>query len=242
MKFVISLVVLSCAVFEARGYPYAYYPSYGNVDTFSYGDGSRGGMAMSRYYNPYYNPSAVGGGMAAFMVRQPEAQATPSQSSQYYVPDRRRQTQQEVNYAPPQQNEVFYPQQPDNQAFVPTEATELADPTDKAEPAPTTVKSVAVPELVEPEIEQVPEEEPVQKPKKVNKKKQVKRPIDDEDEEEYAPRMPAAAFFPMFFGYGGRGGGPGGPTAVANAYSTGRGGVATSHATAYGTPRQDERS
>lgn len=248
MKFLLSLVVLSCALFEARGYPYAYYPSYGNVDSLSYGDGNRGGMALSRYYNPYYDQRGVGGGMAAFMFRQPEAQATPQQSGQYYLPDRRRQTQQEANFIPaqqPQQNEVYYPQQPENPAFVPTEAIELAEPSEKAEVVPTTEKAVAVPELIEPEVEEVPEEEPVQKPKKaVNKRKQVKRPIDDGDEDEYAPKMPAAAFFPMFFGYGGgsRGaGGPGGPTAIANAYSTGKGGVATSHATAYGAPRLEER-
>ncbi|XP_035453935.2 uncharacterized protein LOC118278713 [Spodoptera frugiperda] len=242
MKFVLSFVILSCALFEARGYPYAYYPSYGNVDSLSYGDGNRGGMALSRYYNPYYNQRAVGGGMAAFMYRQPEA---PQQSGQYYLPDRRRQTQQEANFVPPQQNEVAYPQQPDNQAFIPSEATELAEPTENVELAPVTEKAVAVPEFAEPEIKEVAEEAPVQKAKKVSKKKQVKRPVDDEDEEEYAPRMPAGAFFPMFFGYGGRGaggaGGPGGPMAVANAYSTGKGGVATSHATAYGAPRPEER-
>ncbi|XP_075992483.1 uncharacterized protein LOC142987538 [Anticarsia gemmatalis] len=248
MKFVYSLVILSCALWEARGYPYAYYPSYGNVDSYSYGDANRGGMALSRYYNPYYNPRAVGGGMAAFMAtgfRQPEAEATPQQSSQYYLPDRRRQVTEEANFIPPQQNEVFYPQQPENPPVFPTEATELAEPTEKAvEVAPTTAKAV-VPELVEPEVEEVPEEEPVQKPKKaVSKRKQVKRPIDDDDEEDsYPPKMPAGAFFPMFFGWGGRSGNQpsGGPTAIANAFSTGRGGVATSHATAYGSPRQEER-
>lgn len=210
----------------------------------SYGDASRGGMAMSRYYNPYYDPRAAGGGMAAFMIRQPAE--VPQQSGQYYLPDRRRQTQQEPNFITPQQNEVYYPQQPEN-PIVPTEATELADPTEKAEVIPTTVKAIAVPELVEPEVEQIPEDEPVPKPKKaVNKKKQVKRPVDDEDDEEgNAPRMPAAAFFPMFFGWGGGrsgAGGSAGPTAIANAYSTGRGGVATSHATAYGAPRPEERA
>lgn len=201
-------------------------------------------MALSRYYNPYYNPRAVGGGMAAFMFRQPEPEATPEQSGQYYLPDRRRQTSQEPNYITPQQNEVYYPQPPENPAFIPTEATELAEPTEKAEVVPTTVKAIVIPELVEPEIEEVPEEAPIQKPKKaVSKKKQVKRPIEEEDEEEgYGPKIPTAAFFPMFFGYGGRSGsgGPGGPTAIANAYSTGRGGVATSHATAYGAPRPKE--
>lgn len=254
MQFVYSLVVLSCVLFEARGYPYPYHPSYGSMDTLSYGssDNSRGGMVMSRYYNPYYNPRTVGGGMAAFMVRQPEEQ-TQYQSGQYYVPDRRRQTLADTNFnIPPQQNEVFYPQNPENAALQPenqpilpdiaspTEAVDLPEPTEKTEVISTTLKAVSVPELAEPEVEEA--EEPVPKAKKVSsKRKQVKRPIDDEDEEEaYPPRMPAGAFFPMFFGYGRTSGGPGGPTAIANAYSTGRGGVATSHATAYGAPRPEE--
>ncbi|CAB3239653.1 unnamed protein product [Arctia plantaginis] len=245
MKFVHLLVGLSCMLWEIRGYPY--YPTYGNIDTYSYGDSSRGGMALSRYYNPYYNPGNGGASMAAFLYRQPE-QATLQESSQYYLPDRRRQIPQEANFnVPPQQNEIFYAQQPENPAFIPTEATELVEPTEKAvQVAPTTSKSVIVPELVEHEIEEVPEEEPVPKPKKaVTKRKQVKRPIDDDDEDDaYSPKMPAAAYFPMFFGWGGRSGGQpngGGPTAIANAFSTGRGGVATSHATAYGMPRPQER-
>lgn len=210
---------------------------------------------MSRYYNPYYNPRTVGGGMAAFMVRQPEEQIV-QQSGQYYVPDRRRQTLADTNFnVPPQQNEVFYPQSPDSPAYQPesqpipeipvisTEATEIAEPTEKVDVIATTLKAVSVPELAEPEPEAEDVEEPAPKPKKaLNKRKQAKRPIDDEDEEEnYPPRMPAGAFFPMFFGYGRTSGGPGGPTAIANAYSTGRGGVATSHATAYGAPRPEER-
>ncbi|KAG6460372.1 hypothetical protein O3G_MSEX011940 [Manduca sexta] len=213
------LVILSFALLEVYGFPYN--PYYGNVDSLSYGssDSARGGMVMSRYYNPYYQ-RAAGGGMAAFMYKQPEPQAAPS--SQYYLPDRRRQTLDDTNYVPPQQNELFTTVVP----VVP-------------------VKEVApvVPELSEPEPL---EEEPAPKAKKVvNKKKQVKRPVEDEEDEDesYPPhRMPSGAFFPMFFGWGGRsGGGPGGPTAIANAYSTGRGGVATSHATAYGGPRPEEK-
>lgn len=203
--------------------------------SFGASDSSRGGVALSRYYNPYYTERA-GAGMAAFMFKQPD-----DQPSQYYLPtpDRRRQTQPELTYLPPQQNEVFYPQPQQPQS--PTEPTELAEPTERIDLA-TTIKSV--PEITEPEIEEV--EEPVQRPKKrLQKKKQVKRPVEDEeDDDDFAPRMPAAAFFPMFFGYGGRsgsGGMPGGATAVANAYSTGRGGVASSHATAYGAPRPESK-
>lgn len=197
-------------------------------------------MVMSRYYNPYYNPRGMGGGMAAFLVRQQEDRAPISQSGQYYQPDRRRQTQTPLDiYVPPQQNEVYYPQQPDNSIGFSTEATEIAESTELA----TTAKAV-VPEITEPEVPEVEDVEPAPKSRKnAPKKKPTKKPIEDEsDEYDDAPKMPAGAFFPMFFGWGGRAGGaPGGPMAVANAYSTGRGGVATSHATAYGSPRPDER-
>lgn len=223
-------------------------------------------MALSRYYNPYY-PSSVGAGMAAFMFK-PENQYRP-QPSQYYLPDRRRQAQPELNYQP-QQNEVFYPQVIEQseplpeQPIVPeqpvaaeqpvalpelpvvTEPANIPEPTEKTELITSTLKSVVVPELAEPE----PESEEVPKPepkKRVTKRKQVKRPVDDDEEEidDFAPpRMPAGAFFPMFFGWGGRSGNgapSGGATAIANALSTGRGGVATSHATAYGPPKQDSK-
>ncbi|XP_072947046.1 uncharacterized protein [Epargyreus clarus] len=244
----VFLFVLACAAWEASAYPYPYYGA--NMDTFSYGSADRG-MVMSRYYNPYYsNPRSVGAGMAAFMFR-PEDQYQPS--SQYYSPDRRRQTTQE-NYIPPQQNEVYYPQIPDQlpeqqpeRAEQPelspatgTLPTELADPTEKTEIA--TVKATAVPEIVEPEVEEVQEPQPPKK--RVTKKKQVKRPEEEEEavEEEHAPKIPTGAYFPMFFGWGGRSGGaPGGATAIANAFSTGRGGVATSHATAYGPPRPEAK-
>ncbi|KAI5634005.1 hypothetical protein NE865_13255 [Phthorimaea operculella] len=242
-----AVVFLSCVLWEAKGYPY--YPYYGSIDTLSYGasDSRHGGMVLNRYYNPYYTPQ-VGGGMAAFMFKQPE----DAQPSQYYLADRRRQTPQDQNYPqqqqpnypqdniyPPQQeNEVYYPVIPNKPTQPPTEATDIADPTGKTEIISTTVKTI-VPELVEPEVEEVEE-----KPRKVSKKKQVKRPVQDEEEDDDAqvPKMPGGTFFPMFFGYGRNGGAPGGATAIANAYSTGRGGVATSHATAYGVPQPDLRS
>ncbi|CAG4983944.1 unnamed protein product [Colias eurytheme] len=259
MKAVSVVLVIACALWEVTGYPFPYYGA--NVDSYSYGsaDRNRGGMVLSRYYNPYYNPRAVGGSMAAFMFK-PEEQYTP-QTSQYYVPDRRRQTVQE-NYTP-QQNEVYYQtpeqssvpeqsyvpeqqfvpaEQPAEQPAVVTEATEIADPTEKIE-SPTTVKAVAVPEITEPEVEEVPEPAPVPR-KRVTKKKQVKRPVDEEEDEgDDYPRIPSGAYFPMFFGYGGRAaqGAPQGATAIANAFSTGRGGVATSHATAYGPPRPENK-
>ncbi|XP_045456414.1 uncharacterized protein LOC123666297 [Melitaea cinxia] len=255
---IFALFVFACVLWEASGYPYPY-SYYGNLDSISYGsvDSSRGGMALSRYYNPYYNPRAVGAGMAAFMFR-PQEQYQP-QTSQYYLPDRRRQTQPELNY--PQQNEVYYPQVPEQSDALPeqpavfskkpiapelpavTEPTDIAETTEKTELVPTTLKAIVIPELTEPEIEEVDKVVPTPK-KRVTKKKQVKRPVDDDedDAEQYPPRIPAGAYFPMFFGYGGRSGStPGGATAIANAFSTGRGGVATSHATAYGPPRPDSK-
>lgn len=195
-------------------------------------------MVVSRYYNPYYNPHGMG--MAAFMVRQPEVTGKQQiQPSQYYLPDRRRQTPPEGFFPSPQENEVFYPPTP-GKPIASTEQTEIADATDRTEIRTTTVKAItpSVPELVEPEVEEVDQEQ--KSTKRVPKNKKVKRPIEDDDDDE-TPKMPTGAFFPMFFGYGRNGGSSslGGATAVANAYSTGRGGVATSHATAYGMPTPD---
>ncbi|CAK1544421.1 unnamed protein product [Leptosia nina] len=250
MQLAVSLIAV-CALIKVEGYPSPYYGA--NVDSYSFGsaDRNRGGMVLSRYYNPYYNPRAVGGGMAAFMFKPEQYQP---QTSQYYLPDRRRQTPQDINFAPPQQNEVYYqtpevsgrptyvPQSP----FVPeeptvTESTEIVDPTEKVE-TPTTQKTISVPEITEPEVEEIPEPTPK---RRVTKKKQVKRPVNEDEEEgdDYPPRIPTGAYFPMFFGYGGRSsqGTPQGATAIANAFSTGRGGVATSHATAYGPPRPEAK-
>ncbi|VVC95898.1 unnamed protein product [Leptidea sinapis] len=214
------------------------------TDSYGSGDSNRGGIAFSRYYNPYYN-HGMGGGMAAFMFK-PQQTYIP-QTSQYYLPDRRRQTPQDINYAPPQQNEVFYQtpdQQTPEQSYVPaeqpvTEQNDITDPTEKIE-TPTTIKSI--PEITEPEFEEVPE--PIPK-KRVTKKKQVKKPVDEDEEEgdDLPPKIPSGAYFPMFFGWNGRSshGTPGGATAIANAFSTGRGGVASSHATAYGPPRPEPK-
>ncbi|CAG4986435.1 unnamed protein product [Parnassius apollo] len=238
-----AILILACTLWGANGFPYHYYGT--NMDTLSYGSND-GGMVLSRFYNPYYNPRAAGDGMAAFMFKPEER--TQQQASQYYLPDRRRQTTPKA-YIPSQQNEVYYPLAPEK-PFA-TEPTEVADPipTVKVE-IPTTLKTTVVPELTEPEREEV--EEPIETkeiapaPKKrVNKKKQVKRPVaEDEEFDDYAPRTQNGAYFPMFFGWGGgrsSGGAPNGATAIANAYSTGRGGVASSHATAYGPPRPDSK-
>lgn len=172
--------------------------------------------------------------MAAFMFQQPQhSQQPPSQG--YYLPDKRRQTLPAPDSYQPQQNEVFSPQ-------IPEEPTKRPDftTTERSDAYTTTVRATAVPELQEPEVEEVEERKPR---KRVSKKKQVKRPIDEEEEDEYVPQMPAGTFFPMFFGWGGRsaqGGGAPGVMAIANAYSPGRGGVSSSHAMAYGGPRPEE--
>lgn len=80
-------------------------------------------------------------------------------------------------------------------------------------------------------------------PVKKNKKKVVAAPAPveaEDDEEDYEPSVtkagrPSAAaqpwsYFPMHFGST-----SGGAIAVANSFSTGKGGTATSHATAYGS-------
>ncbi|EFA13543.1 hypothetical protein TcasGA2_TC001783 [Tribolium castaneum] len=76
---------------------------------------------------------------------------------------------------------------------------------------------------------------------------------EEEEEEEEEPSWPFSgrnvpsynAFFPIMFGGGspsgrksgdGQGYYPGSATAIANSFSTGKGGVATSHATSYGDP------
>lgn len=198
-------------------------------------------MVLSRSYNPYYNTRAVRSGPTTYALRQPEPEVTP-QFSRHHLADRRRQALLEVNDTPPQQNEVFYPQAPEGSAVVPVETTDIYEPVEKTEVAPTP-KDVAVPEISEPEIEKVPEE-PVQKPKKaVNKTKQIQKPVDDdddEDEDESYAKIPTGAYFPMFFGWSGKSG-SGGPIAIGNSYSTGRGGVSASDATAYGTPVIEKR-
>lgn len=196
---------------------------------------------LSRFYSPYDNRRAVRAPPTTYSLWQPEVNQrnyplTHQQAIQYHQADRRRQALLEVNDAPPQENAVYNPQAPEYVVpNVSVEATELITPFDQAEVGPSTVKAV-VPELVEPEIEE-PQEQPVQQPKKIdNKKKQVKRPVedeeDDDDEDDFpAHRFLSGAVFPMFFGWGRSGG----PMAVANAYSTGKGGAAASDATAYGT-------
>lgn len=215
--------------------------------TGSYGDANRGGRVLSRSYNPYANRRAVRAPPTTYSLWQPEANQrsyplSQHQAFQYHQADRRRQALLEVNDTPPQENEVYYAQAPETLPEVPAEATELIVPVEKAEVVPTTVKAI-VPELIEPKIDE-PQEEPVQKPKKaVQKKKQVKRPVEDEEDNDEEDEFPAHKFlsgavFPMFFGWGGSGG----PMAVANAYSTGKGGAAASDAIAYGSVPPVKRS
>lgn len=199
-------------------------------------------MVLSRYYNPYYNPGTSPNGGNAFLYKPEQLN---QQASQYYQPDRRRQTAPEAYV--PQQSDVYYPQASEN-AFA-AEPTELYEPlpTEKVE-IPTTVKAIALPtEIEELEVPKEKKEIALAPKKRVTNKKQVKRPVDDEDEEEEeepSPKIPNGTFFPMFFGWGGgrsSGGAPKGATAIANAFSTGRGAAANSHATAYGLPRPETK-
>lgn len=203
------------------------------------GDSSRGGMVLRRSYDPSNSPRVTRGGQTTYTLRQPESGLTPQQLSQYQLADRRRQALLEINDTPPQENEIFYPQIPDVNAAAPVDTTELIVPTEKTE-VPTT--KTAVPEILEPEIKEVPEA--VEKPQNVDTK-QAKTPIqdeeDDEEEDNYPPlhRFSGGAFFPMFFGWGRS---PSGPTAIANAFSTGKGGAAASDAIAYANPRPQKRA
>ena len=84
------------------------------------------------------------------------------------------------------------------------------------------------------------------------RKKKVRVELDDEDdddEEEFVPirpqrprkgsngSYPPYSFFPLTFGST-----SGGAIAVANSFSTGKGGSATSHATAYGSPSAKQKA
>lgn len=88
------------------------------------------------------------------------------------------------------------------------------------------------------------EEQPSQKEIKKPVKKQPKETSEEDDDElsffkpQFRGQQPVM-FFPIMFGGGslGRSGAaPNGPTAIANSFSTGKKGVATSTATAYGDP------
>lgn len=97
------------------------------------------------------------------------------------------------------------------------------------------------------------------KPKRIPKRKPQKPQVSDEDENDEIPASwpfsggrngaPSYnAFFPIMLGGGSNGGPkarsdieeggyyPGAATAIANSFSTGKGGVATSHATSFGDP------
>ncbi|XP_022822012.1 uncharacterized protein LOC111353286 [Spodoptera litura] len=234
MKLVWSLVVLSYALLEVQGYPFPVFTSSANVDTWSYGDAHRGGKVLSRSYNPYASRRAVRAGPTTYSVWKPETEFNPLTSHQsiQYHQERRRQALLEVNDTPPQENEIFYPQE--NPVPVADEATELIKPLEVSPEAPTTVRAI-VPEPAEPEKE----EKPAPEPKAVEKKIPSKKPVVDEEEDEddddddspSQPKFPGNAFFPMFFAWGGGNG----PVAVANSFSKGRGGAAASEATAYGS-------
>lgn len=94
------------------------------------------------------------------------------------------------------------------------------------------------------------EEVALSKPTRIPKRKPQKPQQEEEEDEEDQGSWPFQsgrkgpsynAFFPIMLGgyQGGKGrsdGYPGSATAIANSFSTGKGGVASSHATAYGDP------
>ena len=99
--------------------------------------------------------------------------------------------------------------------------------------------------------EEAADEAPVT-PNKNKKKTKVELDDDDDDDETFSPfpsqgkgrpgrrqngPIPVNTFFPVNFGRTN-----GGAIAVANSFSTGKGGTATSHATAYGSPSSKSKS
>ena len=77
---------------------------------------------------------------------------------------------------------------------------------------------------------------------KRRKKIPIQEDDEDDEEEEYKPRKggksegPINTYFPVHFGST-----SGGAIAIANAYSTGKGGQAASRATAYGSPASSKK-
>lgn len=123
-----------------------------------------------------------------------------------------------------------------------SDAVDPAEPADAVEPADEPISDY----VGEAELAPIkPARTPKQKPsKKVQKQESEESDVADEEEAaQVTGRRPYASYFPIVFsGYpggaarsGASGGGHGGVTAIANSYSTGKGGVATSHATAYGS-------
>lgn len=101
--------------------------------------------------------------------------------------------------------------------------------------------------------ENIPQEVPVEIPDQVKtplhpqRRKKIPAPAqeaedDEEEEEDYRPRKgsksqsPINTYFPLHFGSN-----AGAAIAVANSYSTGKGGQAASRATAYGSPASSRK-
>lgn len=119
-------------------------------------------------------------------------------------------------------------------------------------PSKTVAKKESANEVTEPTVEQTTLEEleatTVKSKGVLKKKKPQLAPAEDEenDEDSYWPFRSGRynTFFPIIFGgypgskgrSGEEGGFPGAATAIANSFSTGKGGVASSHATAFGDP------
>ncbi|XP_017781684.1 PREDICTED: uncharacterized protein LOC108566356 [Nicrophorus vespilloides] len=130
---------------------------------------------------------------------------------------------------------------------------ESADDSNQVHKHPDHKTDITETEQTEGEEEEELEYTTTVKPKKIPaKRKHVIKSQEDEDDEEDTAIWPLQgsrngynAFFPIFFGTrgsshrsseSGEGYNPGSATAIANSFSTGKGGVATSHATAYGDP------
>jgi hypothetical protein len=138
-------------------------------------------------------------------------------------------------------------QQQDTPEFVPQLDQPQAEPEAEVEKPVSDLSDGELSEALVPVVPASDEvAEPIAPPKRKTNKKLKQPVIADDDESDdvgeqqdtHPLRRGQNTYFPiMFSGYPGRsasGGSGGGVTAIANAYSTGKGGVATSHATAYG--------
>lgn len=253
-----------CYAYPSQYYPY-YMQNYDTVSVGGRNGYYPNTASMSRYYRPTYPRAAMstfvygerGEAATASGVRPPAAvcaacaeQALHQSHQPHYAPtevaalpagpliEDEAETVNEIPVEPLPHPEIL----DSTEKNVPT-------PPEREELIPQKEDYVPKKEATSPEFPfDNPEEgKPAKQPqsdKRIGKKKVTKVEADSDDESDEAPpsfaRVPYNAFFPVYIGGypGGRsaGGAPGGATAIANAYSTGRGGVATSHATAYGRP------
>ncbi|KAG7189355.1 hypothetical protein KM043_017005 [Ampulex compressa] len=187
-------------------------------------------------------------------AEEEEQQAQVGQGEENYQQEEHQQQEEEhLQEGQPQQEEQQQQQEQPQDELPPQDQHE-------SEPVPVfTTEAASVTPAEEPAVAST--EGPVSRPKTQHAKKTKKNPVpvEEDEEDEYEDEEPVVPFipfkgnrrrqgypnlnnfFPMVFSFPGgaaRSGTPGSPpgtiTAIANSYSTGKGGVASSMATAYG--------